>query len=420
MRMTMIPPILPIAIIADDLTGSLDTGLQFHKKGLATFVPLQIKPFYPKAQALVLNTDSRNLPGDLAYRRVYKTCRSLKVRVLYKKIDSTMRGNVGQEALAILDGQKIPKAIVVPTIPVLGRTVERGILKIYGIPLRRTSYAKDPFHPLFTSYIPDLLRKETGIPVGHISLGEVRKGPGFLAEKIEKNPARILVVDAVTQVDLRTIAAAWKRLSGRALACGSVGLADELSFSFSAPKKKTLLQTFRGPLLIISASRNPGTAEQIEEARKHHPLPLFEPNLSRLTHPRWQESEGSNIANTLLEALAKGPGAILTTTFQEHLPGRERMIPKALGRVVVRLLGQTRLGGLILTGGDLAMGICAQLGASALCVEEEVLPGIPCSALIDGPFKGLRLVTKAGGFGAKDALRRIILYLRGKHARKKE
>src|SRR4030065_1458601 len=263
MRMTMIRPILPIAIIADDLPGSLDTGLQFHKKGLATFVPLQIKAFYSQAQALVLNTDSRNLPGDIAYRRVYKTCRSLKVRVLYKKIDSTMRGNVGQEVLAILDGQKIPKAIVGPHIPVLGRTVERGILKIHGIPLRRTPYAKDPFHPLFTSYIPDLLRKETGIPVGHISLGEVRKGPGFLAEKIEKNPARILAVDAVTQVDLRTIAAAWKRLSGRVLACGSVGLADELSFSFSAPKKKTLRRSFHGPLLIISASRNPGTAERI-------------------------------------------------------------------------------------------------------------------------------------------------------------
>jgi len=33
--------ILPeFAIIADDLTGSLDTGLQFRKKGLTTVVPL--------------------------------------------------------------------------------------------------------------------------------------------------------------------------------------------------------------------------------------------------------------------------------------------------------------------------------------------------------------------------------------------
>ena len=36
----MILSIPEFAIIADDLTGSLDTGLQFCKKGLVTLVPL--------------------------------------------------------------------------------------------------------------------------------------------------------------------------------------------------------------------------------------------------------------------------------------------------------------------------------------------------------------------------------------------
>jgi uncharacterized protein YgbK (DUF1537 family) len=59
------------------------------------------------------------------------------------------------------------------------------------------------------------------------------------------------------------------------------------------------------------------------------------------------------------------------------------------------------------------MGVCRQLSASAISIEEEVLPGIPCSILTDGPFAGLRLVTKAGGFGEKEALWKIIQYLRG-------
>jgi uncharacterized protein YgbK (DUF1537 family) len=116
-----------------------------------------------------------------------------------------------------------------------------------------------------------------------------------------------------------------------------------------------------------------------------------------------------------VEVLSKGDGAILTTTFQKHLPGKETMIPKVLGRATVHLLGKLRLGGLVLTGGDLAMGVCERLSSSALRIEEEVLPGIPCSTLTDGPFKGLRMVTKAGGFGEKDALWRIIQYLRGDH-----
>jgi uncharacterized protein YgbK (DUF1537 family) len=116
-----------------------------------------------------------------------------------------------------------------------------------------------------------------------------------------------------------------------------------------------------------------------------------------------------------VEVLARGEGVILSTTFQKHLPGKETMIPKALGKAAIFLLGELRLGGLVLTGGDLAMGVCERLSSSALRIEEEVLPGIPCSTLMDGPYKGLRTVTKAGGFGEKDALWRIIQYLRGDH-----
>ena len=177
------------AVIADDLTGSLDTGLQFHKKGLTTSVPLSWKNPSVKGRALSLNTNSRNISGDEAYLRVYRACRKIKAKGLYKKIDSTMRGNVGKEILAILDARKIPKAVVIPTVPVMGRTVEKGILRVHGIPLLRTPYAKDPFHPIFTSYLPDLLAEETGESVGYIGLNSVRKGPSFLARKIDK-PAR--------------------------------------------------------------------------------------------------------------------------------------------------------------------------------------------------------------------------------------
>jgi len=414
----MAPYTLQFAIIADDLTGSLDTGLQFRKKGLATFVPLNLACSWPKAQALVLNTDSRNIPGYLAYQRVYKACRNLKAKAIYKKIDSTMRGNVGMEVLAILNAQKIPKALIVPTVPDQGRTVERGILRVHGIPLLRTPYARDPFHPLWTSRIPDLLRKELDHPVGHIPLKEVRKDAAHLAQTIEGSPEPILVVDAVLHSDLRSIASAWDLLSGRALACGSIALANELGPP-PRMKKKKRGRLSQAPLLIISASRNPRTAEQIEEVRKYLSFPLLEPDLHRLANHRLAAREGKSITTRLWEILSRSPGVILATTFQKHLSGKERAIPAALGKVTVCLLRQIRLGGLVLTGGDLAMGVCRQLAASALRIEEEVLPGIPCSKLNDGPFKRLRLVTKAGGFGEKDALWRIAQYLRGEHESRK-
>jgi uncharacterized protein YgbK (DUF1537 family) len=404
-----------IALIADDLTGSLDTGLQFRKKGLITIVPLDWNQPPPKAQALVLNTNSRNLPGDVAYRRVYRICRRLKAGGIYKKIDSTMRGNVGKEALAILNAQRIAKAVVVPTVPVMGRAVEGGILRVHGTPLLKTAYARDPFHPIWTSRVSSLLEKETGEQVGFIGIEEVRRGASHLAQKIQETPARLLSLDAVLQSDLKIIAQACNLLSGRVLPCGSVGLADELNLTVRRSSRKLRKKGPRRPLLIISASRNPTTADQIEMARNHSRFPLVEPDLGRLTNPRTSGSEAKAAAQNLVEVLAKGDGAILTTTFQKHLPGKETMIPRILGKAAVHLLGKVRLGGLVLTGGDLAMGVCERLSSSALLIEEEVLPGIPCSILTDGPFKGLRTVTKAGGFGEKDALWRIIQYLRGNH-----
>ncbi len=137
------------AVIADDLTGALDTGLQFRKKGFRTLVPLRVNPPWPSTEALVLNTDSRNIPGLLAYRRILRICRPLKAKALYKKIDSTMRGNVGLEVEAILKAQGIPKAIVVPSIPILGRTVEKGILKVNGIPPTQNPLRPGPLPPSF-------------------------------------------------------------------------------------------------------------------------------------------------------------------------------------------------------------------------------------------------------------------------------
>ncbi len=77
--------LVDFAVIADDLTGSLDTGLQFRKKGLTTLVPLSAKKIDRPAQVLIINTDSRNLPGKIAYGKVYRVAQGLKAKFIYKK-----------------------------------------------------------------------------------------------------------------------------------------------------------------------------------------------------------------------------------------------------------------------------------------------------------------------------------------------
>lgn len=408
---------LEFAIIADDLTGSLDTGLQFRKKGFITLVPLRANISPPPAEVLVINTNSRNLPGEKAFQKVYRLCQRLKAKAIYKKIDSTMRGNVGLEALAILTAKKISKALIVPTIPEQGRQVERGILYVHGVPLLRTPYARDPFHPLSSSRLPQLLHKETGLSIGLIPLKLVRQSPSSLANLIIGQGEQIIVVDAKEKGDLQTIAAAWHLIPEKVLPCGSVGLAQEIASQIEIKKEKRRKKySFsKGPLLIVSASRNPITARQLKRAQEIFNFPIIEPDLLPSFKKKEAKSAKIFLSQKIKEALLKKEGAVLTTTFQEHLPGKEKMVANFLGQVVCLVLQQMKLGGLILTGGDLAMGVCAHLSASVLSIEEEVLPGIPFSLLLDGPYQGLRLVTKAGGFGAEDALWQIVKFLRGKH-----
>lgn len=401
------------AIIADDLTGSLDTGLQFRKKGLTTLVPLQAKKIDRPAQVLVINTDSRNLPGKIAYEKVYRVAQGLKAKFIYKKIDSTVRGNVGREALAILKAKKLPKSIVIPSIPSQGRQVERGILYVHGVPLLKTPYARDPFHPLSSSRLPQLLHKETGLAIGLITLKQVRKSPRSLAEAITRKKEQILVIDAKEQSDLKNIASAWQLISEKVLPCGSVGLAQEIASLLDIKREKERRKYIfsKGPLLIVSASRNPLTAKQLKRVREIFKFSLIEPDLRRSMQKKWLKAEQVLLSRRVKEGLTRDGGAILTTTFQEHLTGKEKLIPNFLGQIVALLLSEIQLGGLILTGGDLAMGVCGHLSASVLSIEEEVLPGIPFSLLLDGPYQGLRLVTKAGGFGQEDALGQIIKFL---------
>src|SRR5579862_6379720 len=115
-----------LGILADDLTGATDTGLQFAKCGRRTSVCLTW-PANPACDVLVYDADSRNRPVADARERAQAATRSLLgagAKRLYKKIDSTGRGNLGAEIEAMLRVSSASSALVCPSFPQLGRTVK--------------------------------------------------------------------------------------------------------------------------------------------------------------------------------------------------------------------------------------------------------------------------------------------------------
>jgi len=229
-----------VVIIADDLTGAADTGVQFAKQGLTTLVLIEgthsVGAPVDAAQVLALNTNTRHSDRQQAYKIVYDVARVLKkkgVGYIYKKIDSMLRGNVGAEIEAVMDATGIKTALLAPCFPSQGRITVGGYHLVNQVPLQCTEAVHDLKSLLKEeSYLPNLIQAQSKRKVGHVSLCIVIRGPYALKEALiehQKGGDEIIVIDSVTQDHLSTIANAIVAMEMSAIAVGSAGLASELA-----------------------------------------------------------------------------------------------------------------------------------------------------------------------------------------------
>src|SRR5215213_1732222 len=212
-----------IGIVADDLTGAADTAVQFLRNGWNT--ELQLQPHPTRARVIAVTTDSRNLALADAAVTVAAAVRQLRdagATHLYKKIDSTLRGQVAAEIDATLKSWSADGvAVVCPAFPGTGRTVMGGELRVSGVPVGETALARDPVTPVKESHIPTLLGA-TGIAAGG---GE---GAREFADRLTTS-GRIVVVDACNEDDLQRLAEALALVGPHVIAVGSAGLARHLA-----------------------------------------------------------------------------------------------------------------------------------------------------------------------------------------------
>ena len=395
------------AIIADDLTGAMDTGGQFARDGFHTLVHfLQAPPAV--GEVAVVDTESRELSPEEAYGRVRKAAEALRGVPVYKKVDSTLRGPLGQELDALMDALGLEKAVVCPAFPAAGRTVLEGRLRVHGVPLLQTEFARDPLCPP-TDHIGSLLARQSRRPVGEVPLQEVRRGADALAESLAARSEALLVVDALEPEDLAVLARAVGRMGEGVVACGSAGLAQALPGGLGlrpAGRPPRTRKAQGRPVLVVAGSQREVTRRQIRAA---------EGRGAALVHlaPLPTEDEARRALVQATEHLQAGRDVILTTAFQPPLPGQERAVAQHLGRLAAAVASQHAPGGWVLTGGAVAFAVCQALGIGSLEIGGEVAPGIPFGWVADGPWEGTPLVTKAGGFGGEDALAAAIAFLHG-------
>lgn len=398
-----------LGIVADDLTGAMDTGVQFAKWKLHTVVMLNDGQL-PFAEVLVVSTDSRHETTAEAYCRAKQAAQQMKDRLLYKKIDSTLRGNIGPELDGLLDALGLERALVAPAFPSAGRTTVDGYHRVHGALLSESSFANDPFWPTTESHLPTLLAKQTGRTVGHLPLSVVEQGEQAVIGTLSAERASIVAADAAEPRHLRTLALALAHMGEQWLPCGSAGLAEEWPLALELERAAEMVAGWAPdprPVLVVAGSRHETTARQLQRAVQKDDLTLV--NLSAADED-WERV----IQREAVSLLSRGRSVAFTTTFSVYQEGKEAAIAEMLARATVWVLRRLRVSGLVMTGGDVARAVCRALAAQALHIVGAVQTGVPAGRLVDGPYHGLRVVTKAGGFGDDLAVSQSINYIQGR------
>jgi len=390
-----------IAVIADDLTGAADTGVQFVHAGYRAAVFFRAtEALSDDFDAVAFDTDSRAMPAGFAAKRVLGAAHvAREAHVVYKKLDSTLRGNVAAELAAALGGARRDRVVVAPAFPAAGRTTVGGSQRVHGVPVDETEMANDPHTPVREAHIPSLLAGAFS-SVGALGVEDLAD-PERVGRTLEDYEC--VVADAERDAHLEALVRAvsepagvlWAGSAGLALALGSVypGPCVETAGVQSAPVR---------PVLVVVGSLNGVAREQVMrlvEAFGAVDVPVDD-----------RESNAVHKAvGTAREALAGGTCAIVRSP-EERVACSESVLG-SLAEVATLLSEEGLFEGLVLTGGATAVGVARRLGASGIRLDGEVEPGVTIGALI-GP-RPYPIVTKAGGFGGPDTLEGAVEALSG-------
>ena len=390
------------AIIADDLTGALDTALQFRNAGRRTLVSTRDGTWPPDAEAAAMSTASRHSDAATAYDAVRSAVGAAAPSALiYKKTDSLLRGNIAAEIQAALDGTGVATLVYTPAFPSGGRTTDSGTLALWGTPVSEADPGRDPVTPALESHIPTLIESTSPLTCRVIATHVVRSGVTALADAMrDAREARVNVIlpDIAEDADLECVAAAVDAADLMRVSAGSAGLAASLArCTVSLPQPVPEVTRTARTLAIIGSPMD-HTQRQLAQALDTlaiKPIPLVQrPGSAIMTAASVRAGwalERPALIDAVIPADAPSPDA---QSAQQAL----------VGQFTAAIWRGSRPIGLVLSGGDTARAAFAAIPAEAIELAGEIGWGVPYGVFTSGPGAGWPVVTKAGVMGGPTAL----------------
>ncbi|MDX2524776.1 four-carbon acid sugar kinase family protein [Streptomyces europaeiscabiei] len=378
-----------IVILADDLTSAGDGAGPFRQAGHDARILLTTPASVPRHAVGVSAVDlgSRVLDEEAAASRTWRAARLFAgSELLFKTVDSTLRGHVTAEVRAAWAGSGRRAVVIAPAFPAEGRVTVEGVQYVRGVPVHKSDYARDPVHPVRCSDLTMLFPKAV------LALPD---RAAELPELIENGD--LIVCSATEDGDLDSLVAAVPRLDD-VLWVGSPGLAAALARRCARATGSTasLPARARRPLIVVG-STNPATRRQLATL-----------------HTR-ADAQGVTVSADpapAVETLRDLTALILTlqTPDERHTPQTAQVLARSQAAVVKALTEDHTVDALVITGGETATTVLQPLGATGIDLLDEPEPGV-----VRGSLTGslpLSVLIKAGGFGDDALLLRLCHLIR--------
>lgn len=423
-----------VAIIADDLTGANDSALQFQQQGAAVQILLDTKnePVnLENTQTWAISTESRNIEPVEAYKKVTQAARFFKEKInpdfYYKKIDSTIRGNIAVEVLALLDELDFDVSVIIPAFPAESRVTVGGYHLLRGVPIERTEMARDPYSPIFESHLPTLLKsqldEESKDLVGLIELKTVMKGAGPIIRELNNlisQGKKLIVTDAMSTVDIEQVILAIGKCEHKILPTGTAAAARILSREWLPDLEP---QQFAStlpelPKFVVSGSATLITANQIDKLDESDE---FE---NQLIISLDMKTILGGVTDELVDRVVNNLGnnnivVVHTSKLIRDFDGfsedslKAELTKASLAWVITDFLAELtkrvidkKKTILITLGGETSYKCCSAIGATQLQLIDEVAPAIALSKANSEQW----IVTKSGNLGSVNTLIDILKY----------
>ena len=410
----------PIVIIADDLTGALDSSCMFPSKGFKTRVYSDLPEYTDHlkkdiksnpSQIIVFNTETRN-SSNIKIASTYDYMFSkhkwlfMKSRI-FKKVDSTIRGNIGFEIKVILKKMNLPYAFVCISYPELKRTQSNGVLKSDGIPIDHSKNNPNLF-PNIEYQTEKLLEIQSGLKTGLITQKEISIGEKHLLIKLKtliESETKIICFDALTRQDLNKIYATTKNYFPKALLVGSAGLTKSILTAVKPTSYKP--RSFRirqKSFALISLSFHPITKMHFIKLSAHDGILHVSIDTDALLCKKSFDKEYERVSCIIDYAISTKQNIAINQSTQSAIANPNTVcISKHLriflSKISARLISFEFYKTLILIGGDTAHTVLQTAGIKEIDVVKEILPGTAISFPGVGYTKKFRIITKSGGFG---------------------